>query len=114
MKKSKFETLEVALEVVAILADGPLDAIKLKNASLADQLDRASTSTVLNLAEGSRRRGRDRANRYTVADAEAEEARNAVRVAVAKRYLSLEEGEEIDAVMDRLAALRWRLLHPKH
>ena len=105
----RFETLEVALEVVAALADGPLEAIRRRDKNVADQLDRASVSVALNLAEGARRSGRDRAHFYAIAHGSADESRTALRVAAAKRAIDGKQAATVDAVMDRLAAMLWRL-----
>ena len=111
--KPRFDALELALEVVAVLADGPFEAIRRKDKNLADQLDRASTSAVLNLAEGSRRRGRDRAHFYAIADGSREESRLAIRVAAAKRLISGIDAAKVDALMDRHAAVMFRLLRAR-
>src|SRR5690606_38482651 len=42
-------------------------SIAARDASLADQLQRAAQSVPLNIAEGARRTGRDRANRFRIA-----------------------------------------------
>ena len=111
--KTKFETLEVALEVIAALADGPLDEIRRKDKNVADQLDRASVSVALNLAEGARRSGRDRARFYAIAHGSADEGRTALRVATAKRAIDGERAAAVDVIMDRLGGMLWGLTHPR-
>ncbi len=76
-------------------------------ASLADQLRRAANSTALNIAEADGRTGRDRANRFRIARGSALEVRAAVRLAVAWGYVA--EAEAAEALLDRLAAMLWRL-----
>ncbi len=80
---------------------------------MADQLDRASVSVALNLAEGARRTGRDRARFYAIAHGSANESRTALRIAAAKRALDAKRTAEVDALMDRLGAMLWRLTHPR-
>ncbi len=97
-----------------IVAVRPLvEAVELRDRSLADQLRRAATSTALNLAEGSRRDGRDRASRYRIASGECAEAVTAIHIAVAWGYVAEPAGADALALADRLGAMLWRLRHPR-
>jgi len=108
----KFEALEVALQVIAVLK--PLVAkIRVRDPELADQLKDASTSMALNLGEGSRRQGRDRLQHYRIASGSAEESQVALEVAVAWGYLETLEVEAALALLDREGAMTWRLTHPR-
>ena len=97
-----------------IVAVRPLvEAIELRDRNLADQLRRAATSAALNLAEGSRRDGRDRASRYRIAAGECTEAVAALRIAVAWGYIGDDAGAVALGFADRLCAMLWRLRNPR-
>ena len=102
-----FIALEVAHEAVRLLKS-PLDAIARRDASLADQLRRAACSVVLNLAEGRRRRGRDRTHHFRIAAGSAAEARAALDLAVDLGYCAA--APEAWARLDRVLALTWPLV----
>src|SRR5579871_2230520 len=111
-QRKKFEALEVALQVIALLK--PLVAkIRVRDPELADQLKDAATSMALNLAEGSRRQGRDRLQHYRIASGSAEESHVALRVAVAWGCVDMHEVEAVIALLDREGAMTWRLTHPR-
>ena len=58
-----------------------------RDASLEDQLRRATTSVLLNLGEGIRRTGRDKKRAYRIAAAEAQEVKAALEAALAELVL---------------------------
>ena len=101
---------DVALQVVTALA--PLvPKIASQDRDLARQLRRAATSIVLNIAEGEcSDRGTQRA-RFHSAAGSANETRAAIRVAMAWRYLSAEQGRASLEGLDRVVAMLWRLTH---
>jgi four helix bundle protein len=72
-----------AIEVIRLLTP-VLEQVKGKNASLADQCDRATTSVALNLSEGSGQRGGNRRLRYQTALGEAREVWGACDIIEAK------------------------------
>jgi len=72
-----------AIEVIRLL-NPVLEQVKLKNANLADQCDRASTSVALNLSEGAGQRGGNRRQRYLTALGEAREVWGACDIIEAK------------------------------
>jgi four helix bundle protein len=77
---------DVMLEVLRDVR--PLKAAIARNdANLADQLTRAATSVLLNVAEGSGHQGRARANRYRIALGEARETLSSLRAAEALGYI---------------------------
>ncbi|MCE9571652.1 MAG: four helix bundle protein [Deltaproteobacteria bacterium] len=76
-----FRAYDLALEALR-LARAPLTRIRAVDRDLADQL-RAATSVALNLAEGAKRRGRDRAHFYRIAAGSAAESRACLDVAAA-------------------------------
>ncbi len=107
-----FHAQTIAHEFIAAVRPVVL-AIELRDRSLADQLRRAATSAALNLAEGNRRDGRDRAARFRIASGECAEAVAALRVAVAWRYVADEAIVDAVGLADRLGAMLWRLRHPR-
>ena len=77
----------------------------------ADQVERAGSSVVHNLGEGSRRAGKDRCRFYVMANGSASEIRAALDVADAW-------GWNIDStaarkILDRELGLLWGLTHPR-
>ncbi len=105
-----FDALEVSLELVRSLGE-PLSAIRSRDPQLFDQIHRAATSLVLNLAEGRKRVGRDRINYWRIASGSADEVRAALRVAAAWGDLDPECCKESFQLLDRVAAMAWRLTH---
>ena len=101
-----FHAYETALGLVTNLR--PIhDALRRQDRDLADQLRRAASSVVLNLAEGAGRRGQDRMHFYRIAAGSAREVRAALDVA--RAWGLVVPAPEIDALMDRLAAMLWKL-----
>ena len=105
-----FDALTVSQDLIAELA-GPVAAIARSDADLARQLRRAASSIALNLAEGRQRAGRDGAHLYRVAAGSAAEVTAALDVAVAWRYLDADTRARLDAPLDRVRAMLWRLTH---
>ena len=106
----KFETYEVALGMIATLQPA-VEALGRFDRDLADQIRRAASSVVLNLAEGSRRQGRDRMHFYRIAAGSAAEVRAAIEVGKAWGYLDTRTVAAVEALLDRLLAMLWRLTH---
>jgi four helix bundle protein len=103
-----FDALEMSLKVLEQLV--PIDArIRRRSASLAKQLSNASESVALNLGEGRLRRDGDRRRHYEMAAGSASEVTVALRIAVAKGYITAAESAEVDAVLDRVRAMLYRL-----
>jgi four helix bundle protein len=80
--------------------------------ALTDQTVRAVTSVPLNLAEGAGRRGRDRVHHWRIACGSALEARTALEMLVATGSVDVEAAATADALLDRVAAMAWRSVHP--
>lgn len=76
---------------------------------LADQARRAAFSMVLNLAEGAGRGGHDRTQHFRVAYASALEAQAALELLVATGHLGSDAAQPVIALLDRVAAMFWRL-----
>ena len=99
---------QVALEVITQLR--PIVAkIKQQDAHLADQLRRAGTNTVANLAEGQRRQAGNKRRAYENAHGEAREMLGCLDCAFAWGYVV--DDANVRATLDRLLALCWRLSH---
>jgi four helix bundle protein len=86
-----------------------LVAIARSDGSLADQLRRAAPAIVLNLAEGSRRRGRDRTFHYRVAAGSADEAKACLDVAEALGYVDADEVAVARGRLDAVLGMLWPL-----
>ena len=98
----------VALEAIHKLRP-VVEKVRRRDRDLADQLRRAASSVVLNLAEGRGARGGNRRLRFETALGSATEASSALEVAVAWGYVAAEDIVEADAQLDRARALLWRL-----
>ncbi len=97
---------DVALEVLRGLKEA-IDAIQRFDPDLARQLRRASSSAVLNIAEGSAGRGGTRTVRYADALGSMRETLACLHVAAALGYLTLDRETEmrIDHVIGTLVKL---------
>ncbi len=105
-----FDALEVSLQALELLV--PLETkIRQKSASLGKQLADASESISLNLGEGRERHGGDKRRHYEMAAGSAGEVTTALRIAVARRYITRDEFAAIDPLLDRVRAMLWRLTH---
>ena len=107
-----FEALEVAVELAESLGE-PLRRLEQHDRELAAQARRATTSVALCLGEGQRRQGKDRLHLFRVAAGSAAEVRTALRVAVAWGYVSTDSVSRPTALLDRVAAMLWRLAPPR-
>jgi four helix bundle protein len=105
---NRFHAYGAALGVVRGLRP-VVEALRKQDRDLADQLRRAASSVVLNLAEGAGRRGQDRMQHYRIAQGSALEVKAALEVA--RTWGFLEQSEDVDAWLDRLLAMLWRLTH---
>ncbi len=103
-----FDALEMSLQFLERLV--PVETrIRQRSACLAKQLANASESIALNLGEGRLRRDGDKRRHFEIAAGSASEVTTALRIAVAKRYISAAEFADIDAVLDRVRAMLFRL-----
>ena len=99
---------EVAIQLVRSLRSS-VELLARKDAALADQLRRAGSSVLLNIAEGARRVGKDRAHHYRVAAGSAAEVAAALEVAAAWGYLDEAPLVEVRRLVDRELGLLWGL-----
>jgi four helix bundle protein len=103
-----FDALEMSLVVLEHLA--PVEAkLKQKRKSLADEVGRAAESVALNLSEGRQRAGLDRADMFRRAAGSASELTTALRIARARGYISAADFDAVEAALDRVRAMLWRL-----
>lgn len=103
-----FDALEMSLEALKRLA--PVEArIRRRSASLAKQLSDASESVALNLGEGRPRRDGDKRRHFEMAAGSASEVTVALRIAIAKQYITAAEAAEVEVVLDRVRAMLYRL-----
>jgi four helix bundle protein len=105
-----FETLEMSLAVLDRLATVE-PKLRQRRKSLADEIGRAAESVALNVSEARQRAGLDRADLFRRAAGSAAELTTALRIARARGYITPADFAEIDAVLDRVRAMLWRLTH---
>ena len=109
--KGRLEAHALALQAVGIIL--PLSVkIPAPMKSVADQLIRAASSVALNLAEGNGRHGRDRTHHWRIAYGSALETSTALQILVAAGCIRTEQAAEAEAMLDRVRAMTWRLMHP--
>ena len=82
--------------------------------SLADQLRRAASSILLNLAEGYGSSGGNKRLRYTTALGSQREVIAALDSALAWGLLTNTQHQALFASYDHIGAMLYRLLHPNH
>ena len=99
---------EVALELVEAL-EPLVSRIRKRDRSLADQLVRAASSVVLNVAEADYSDPGNKRSRLFTAAGSANEVRAAVKLAVAWKYCPLGDVEAALQLLDRVLAMLWRL-----
>ena len=102
--------LDVALSAVRALRPVVADVAR-HDRSLADQMRRAASSIVLNVAEGARSQGGLERSRFFTAAGSASETRAALALAVAWGYVTSERTVEAGALLDRTAAMLHGLVH---
>ena len=105
-----FEVLEMSLTVMDRLAEIETK-VRLRRKSLADQIGRAAESIGLNISEGRERAGLDRPDLYRKAAGSAGELTTALRIAVIRRYITQADFDHVEAALDRVRAMLWRLTH---
>jgi len=99
---------QVALEVIRKLRP-IVEGIKMHDAHLADQLKRAATNTVANLAEGQRRMAGNKRRAYENASGEAREMVGCLDAALAWGWAP--DDGDVRRDLDRLLGLCWGLTH---
>ena len=107
-----FIAREVASQIVRSLLI-VIDAIAKHDRALVDQLRRAASSIVLNVADGNRRVGRDRLHFFRIAAGSAAEVDAIAEVAVALGYVDETQVEVTRRLVDRELGLLWGLTHKR-
>ena len=105
-----FIALNVSIEVIRQLRK-ILAELERRDRDLADQIPRAASSAALNVAEGSKRTGKDAAHFYRIAAGSCAETRAALEVARGWGHLDAADLTPVEALLDRQAALMYRLNH---
>ncbi len=104
----RFHVLDLSMVAIEMLR--PLvTRIRRHDRDLGEQLRRALSSVALNIGEGNRSEGGHRLARFSTAAGSNGEVRTGLRVAVAWGYVESREIEPGDALLDRIAAMLYRL-----
>jgi four helix bundle protein len=103
---AKNTALDITLAIIPSIR-GIVAKIRVLDRHLADQLRRAVTSLALNLAEADGNRGGNRRMRLLTAHGSANEAKIALRVAVAWGYLEQRDIADVFQTIDRVGAMTW-------
>ncbi len=86
-----------------------VEAVKARDAKLADQLRRAAQSVVLNTAEGRGNLGGNARLRFSTACGSAKEVRAALGVASDWGYVDAHKVARLDGELDEVCAITWVL-----
>ena len=102
------QVASVSIEMITALR--PLvPRIRRQDRSLADQIVRAASSVALNIAEAEYSDPGNKRARFFSAAGSANEARAALRVAVAWGYFGAGEAASAEELLGRVIAMLWRL-----
>jgi four helix bundle protein len=105
-----FIAYEVSVQLVRSLRD-LVPVVEKSDRDLGDQIRRAASSVVLNLAEGQRSMKGNKQKHYALAHGSANEVKAGLQIACAWGWVT--EAKEPLAILDRLLAILWRLTHPR-
>jgi len=105
-----FVSYEVSVQLVDSLRD-VVTLIEQHDRNLGDQLRRAATSVVLNLAEGSRSAKGNKQKHYAIAHGSANEVKAALALACGWGWI--DESRVPAKILDRLLGLLWGLTHTR-
>jgi four helix bundle protein len=109
-KMGNLVAYEIAVELVNELRP-IVEVISQHDRNLADQMKRAATSVLLNLAEGQRRAAGNKRRAYEIAHGEAREVLGCLDCAAAWGYVT--NAVAARTKLDRLLGLCWGLTHGK-
>ena len=107
-RSTTFDVLEVAIEAIGEMRL-IVGRIRQRDRDLGEQIRRAMSSVALNLGEASGTHGGHRAERFSTASGSCVEVRTGLRVAAAWGYVAREDVAAVDAQLDRVAAMLYRL-----
>lgn len=99
----------VTLQLIRLLRE-LVDEIQKHDRDLADQIRRAANSVLLNINEGRKNKGGNQARFFAYASGSNSEVRAALDAAEAWGWIT--EPRAAKALLDRNAAMLWRLSHP--
>jgi len=105
-----FQALRIALELIKALRP-VIDKVGRSSKKEAEQMQDAANSIARNLAEGRRRRGKDRRYHWDVAAGSADEVMTSMRISLANGWLEDADVTDTMALDDRVLAMIWRLTH---
>lgn len=107
-QRPTFLVLDITISAIEQIA--PLVVtIRRFDGDLAKQIREATSSIALNIGEGNRSDGGNRRARFSTAAGSNAEVRAALRVAVAWGYVRNEDVAAVDALLDRVGAMLYRL-----
>ena len=106
----RFDLYDVVLQLIAALRP-IVERLRQRDPDQARQVKRAANSIISNVAEGSRRQGRDRLHHWTIAAGSAGEVRVQLEAALAWGDLDEEITKPSLEFLDRSLAMLWRLSH---
>ena len=98
----------LSLEMVEAVKD-LVPRIRRQDRNLADQLTRAATSVVLNIAEGDATKDGNQRLRFGTAAGSASESLAALRVAIAWGYIGPRDADAAVSLLRRILAGLWKL-----
>ena len=101
--------VEVVAEGVVERLSSIAPSLRKRSRELADQIERAAMSLMLNLGESIGNHRGNRRLRLETAAGSASELRRALRFGAIWGHLDREEARAIDADLDRVMAMLWRL-----
>jgi four helix bundle protein len=106
----RFELYEVILQLIAELR--PLvEKLRQRDRDQALQLKKAANSILSNVAEGSRRQGRDRLQHWNIAAGSAGEVRVQIEGSIAWGDIEPDRTKSALELLDRSLAMLWRMTH---
>jgi four helix bundle protein len=107
-----FDVLETILELIRLLRRLIADLAR-QDRDLARQIRRAANGMLLNTSEARQRAGGDRLHLYRTGLGSACEVSDALRAAVAWGFVREADVAPLEARLDRIRAMLWRLANPR-
>ena len=106
----RFDLYDVVLDLITQLRP-TVDRLRKRDRDQALQLKKAANSVFSNIAEGSRRQGRDRLQFWNSAAGSAAEVRVQIEAALAWGDLDRDLATQPLQLLDRALAMLWRMTH---